>query len=189
VTGIVEGVFAKIGAILLVLGAVPFALWVGGYLPPPEKTAAAESRPPSEPGLVEAEWRDHVAAICTWEQKRARGIEQALRRSVTPAQAMLGIDNAIRLGRSSLNIFRRLEPPFTYRREARQLTRLLASEQRSMDGLRRAIRAANRKEYFRNARAIVGAEKRKRVMLSDLGLRACIPQAPDAPAQGDVSVV
>ena len=185
-SGIVEGVFAKVGAILFVLGAVPFALWVGGYLPPPEKTAAAES---AEPGLVEAEWRDHVAAICIWEKKRAQGIEKALRQSVTPAQAMLGIDNAIRLGRSSLNIFRRLEPPFAYRREARQLRRLLATEQRSMDGLRRAIRAADRKAYFRNARAIVAAEKRKRAMLSDLGLRACIPQAPDAPAQGDVSVV
>lgn len=181
--------FAKIGAILFVLGAIPFALWVGGYLPPPEKTAAAESRPPFEPGVVEAEWRDHVAAICDWEKERAQDVEEALRRSVTPAQAMLGIDNAIRLGQSSLDIFRRLETPFAYRREARQLKRLLADEQQAVIGLRRAIRSANRKALYRNARTIVAAEKRKRVMLADLGLQACIPKAPDLPAQGDATVV
>lgn len=181
--------FAKIAALLFVLGAVPFALWVGGYLPPPERTAAAENRPGAlEPGLAEAEWRDHVAAICAWEKKRAQGIEKALRRSVTPAHAMLGIDSAIRLGRSSLDIFRRLEPPFAYRREARQLTRLLEREQQAAVGLRDAIHAGKRKAYVRNARAIVAAEKRKRVMLADLGLRACIPKPPNPPAEGDATI-
>jgi hypothetical protein len=181
-------VFAKIAALLLVLGAVPVALWVGGYLPPPERTAAAESRSALDPGREEVEWRDHVGAICTWERKRARGIEEAFRRSVTPVDALLGLDSAIRLGRSSLGIFRRLEPPFAYRREARQLTHLLEREQRAVVGLRDAIRSGKRQAYLRNAKLIVAAEERKRVMLADLGLRACIPQPPNPPAKTDAIV-
>jgi hypothetical protein len=188
-SAIVEEVFAKIGAILFVLGAVPFALWIGGYLPPPERTAAAESRPAFEPGLVEREWRDHVAGICAWERKRAQGIKKAFGRAVTPADALLGLDSAIRLGRSSLGIFRRLEPPFAYRREARQLRRLFEREQRAVVGLRDAIHAGERRAFFLNAKIIVAAEERKRVMLSDLGLQACIPQPPNPPAEDEATAV
>ena len=165
-------------ALLFVLGAVPFALWVGGYLPPPERSAAAENRPALDPGLVEVEWRHRMAAICAWERKRVQGIEEAFSRSVTPVDALLGLDSAIRLGRSSLGIFRRLEPPFAYRREARQLRRLLEREQRAVVGLRDAIRSGKRNAYLRNASVIVAAEKRKRVVLADLGLRTCIPYPP-----------
>jgi hypothetical protein len=182
-------VFTKVAALLFVLGAVPFALWVGGYLPPAERTAAAENGAVLDPGLAEAEWRDHMAAICVWERKRAQGIEEAFSRSVSPADALLGLDNAIRLGRSSLGIFRRLEPPFAYRREARQLRRLLQREQRAVVGLRDAIRSGKRKAYLRNARVIVAAEERKRVVLADLGLRACIPQPSNPPAKADAKIV
>jgi hypothetical protein len=181
-------VFAKIAALLFVLGAVPFALWVGGYLPPPERTAAAEDRLALEPGLAEVEWREHVVAICAWERKRMQGIEEAFRRSVTSADALLGLDSAISLGRSSLDIFRRLEPPFAYRRGARQLKRLLEREQRAVVGLRDAIRAGKRKAFFRNATVIVAAEERKRAVLADLGLRACIPHPPSPPAKADAIV-
>jgi hypothetical protein len=58
-------------AILLVLGAVPGALWAGGYLPPPE-SPKAPVQGAADPGLVEAEWRDRVEAICGWERKRVR---------------------------------------------------------------------------------------------------------------------
>jgi hypothetical protein len=182
-------VFAKVAALLFVLGAVPFALWIGGYFPPPERTAAAENRPTLNPGLAEVKWRDHVTAICAWERKRVQGIQEAFSRSVSPADALLGLDNAIRLGRSSLGIFRRLEPPFAYQREARQLRRLLEREQRAVVGLRDAIRSGKRKAYFRNARLIVAAEERKRVVLADLGLRACIPHPPNPPANADAKIV
>ncbi len=175
-------------ALLVVLGAVPFALWVGGYLPPPERTAAAENRPALEPGLAEVAWRDHMAAICAWERKRMQGIEEAFSRSVTSADALLGLDSAISLGRSSLDIFRRLEPPLAYQREARQLKGLLEREQRAVVGLRDAIRSGKRKAYFRNAKVIVAAEERKRAVLADLGLRACIPQPPNPPAKADAIV-
>jgi hypothetical protein len=182
-------VFTKVAALLFVLGAVPFALWVAGYLPPPERTAAAENRPALDPGLAEVEWRDRMTAICTWERKRVQGIEEAFSRSVSPVDALLGLDSAIRLGRSSLGVFRRLEPPFAYRREARQLRRLLEREQRAVVGLRDAIRSGKRKAFLRNARVIVAAEERKRVVLADLGLRACIPQPPNPPAKADAKIV
>jgi hypothetical protein len=163
-------------AILLVLGAVPGALWAGGYLPPPE-SPKAPVQGAADPGLVEAEWRDRVEAICGWERKRVRAIAKAFRRAASPADALLAFDSTIRLGRTSLEIFRRLNTPFAFQREVRELKGLLEREQRALVALRDALRAGNPRAFSRHAQEIVLAEGRKRVHFADLGLRGCLPPA------------
>jgi hypothetical protein len=182
-------VLGKILAVLFVLAAVPVALWIGGYLPPPAPTAAAEEPSAVDPGVAETEWRDRVAAICVWERERMKGIRRTFRRASTPADTMLNLDSMIRLGRSSLDVFRRLEPPFAFRREARELTRLLEREQRAVLGLRDAIRRGKAGAFFRNAKVIVAVEERKRAVLADLGLDGCLPRPPSPPSKNEEKIV
>lgn len=178
----------RIVAILLVLGAVPGALWVTGYLPPPDGPEAAVQST-ATPGLVEAQWRDRVDTICAWERKRVQSITKGFRRIATPADALLLFDSTIRLGRTSLAIFRRLETPFAFQREARDLERLLEREQRALVGLREALRAGNGRAFSRHAGEIAQAEQRKRALFADLGVRGCLPRAPERAPEIDASPV
>jgi hypothetical protein len=178
----------RIVAILLVLGTVPGALWVAGYLPPPSSPEAA-AQGSANPGLVEAEWRDKVQAICAWERKRVQSITKAFRRVATPADALLVFDSTIRLGRTSLAIFRRLETPFAFQREARDVERVLEREQRALVGLREALRKGNGRAFARHAARIAQAEERKRALFADLGLRGCLPRAPERAPEIDASPV
>jgi hypothetical protein len=166
----------RIVAVLLVLGAVPGALWAGGYLPPPDSPQAA-AQEAADPGLVEAEWRDRVEAICAWERQRGRSIEKAFRHAATPADALIAFDRTIHLGRSSLAIFRRLNTPFAFQREVRELKQLLEREQSALVALREALRAGNARAFSRGAQEIARAEERKRVHFADLGVRGCLPPA------------
>jgi hypothetical protein len=178
----------RVIAILLVLGAVPGALWVGGFLPPPSAPDEAADTV-VEPRLVEQEWRNRVDAICAWERKRARGLSEAYRRVATPADALFAFDSTIRLGRTSLAIFRDLDPPFAFQREARELERLIQREQRALVALREALRNGNARAFARNVREIGKAEGRKRVLFADLGVRGCLPRAPEAPPEPKTSTV
>jgi hypothetical protein len=178
----------RIVAILLVLGAVPGALWAGGYLPPPD-SPKAPVQVAADPGLVEAEWRDQVETICAWERKRVRSIATAFRRAASPADALFAFDNTIRLGRTSLAIFRRLNTPFAFQREVRELERLLEREQRALVALRDALRAGNARAFSRHAQEIARAEGRKRVRFADLGLRGCLPPSPGPSRESETSRV
>lgn len=178
----------KIVAILLVLGAVPGALWAGGYLPPPDSPNAPVQRA-ANPGLAEEEWRDRVETICAWERKRVRGIAKAFRRVASPADALLVFDSTIRLGRTSLAIFRRLNTPFAFQREVRELKRLLEREQRALVALRDALRAGNARAFSRHAQEIARAEGRKRAQFADLGLRGCLPPAAEPSGESEASPV
>jgi hypothetical protein len=178
----------RLVAIVLVLGAVPGALWAAGYLPPP--SAAPEAAPVvGNPGVAEADWRDRVTAICDWERKRAKGLTRAYRHVASPADALLAFDTTIRLGRKSLEIFRRLDAPFAFEREARELERLLEREQRALVALRDALRTGNRSAFVRHAKEIGEVEQRKRVLFADLGLRGCLPRAPEGSPEPDTSQV
>jgi hypothetical protein len=178
----------RIVAILLVLGAVPGALWAGGYLPPPD-TPKAPVQGAANPGLVEAEWRDRVETICVWERKRVRSIEKAFRRAASPADALFAFDSTIRLGRTSLAIFRRLNTPFAFQREVRELKRLLEREQKALVALRDALRAGNARALSRQAQQIARAEERKRAHFADLGLRGCLPPARGPSRESEASDV
>jgi len=81
--------------------------------------------------------------LCLGTQ-RVRSIAKAFRRAASPADALFAFDNAIRLGRTSLAIFRRLNTPFAFQREVRELERLLEREQRALVALRDALRAGKR---------------------------------------------
>jgi hypothetical protein len=178
----------RILAILLVLGAVPGALWAGGYLPPSDsRKTPVQSM--ADPGSVEAEWRNRVEVICTWERKRGRAITRAFRRVVSPADALFAFDSTIRLGRTSLAIFRRLNTPFAFQREVRELKRLLDREQRALVALRDALRAGNARALSRHAREIGRAEERKRAHFADLGLRGCLPPARGPSSESEASDV
>lgn len=178
----------RIVAILLVLGAVPGALWAGGYLPPPDSPEPPVQRT-ANPGLVEAEWRERVETICAWERKRVRGIAKAFRRAASPADALLLFDSTIRLGRTSLAIFRRLNTPFAFQREVRELKRLLEREQKALVALRDGLRAGNARAFSRHAQEIVRAEGRKRSRFADLGLRGCLPPPPAPSHESQTSPV
>jgi hypothetical protein len=178
----------RVIAIVLVLGAVPGALWVAGYLPPP----SAPDEPVqvvATPGAVEADWQGKVTAICDWERKRVRGLKEAYRRVASPADALFAFDTAIRFGRTSLGIFRRLDPPFTFEREARELERLLEREQRALVALREALRTGKARAFVRHAKEIGAAEERKRALFADLGLRGCLPRVPEGPPEPEISPV
>ena len=184
-----SSVFAvRIVAILLVVGAVPGALWAGGYLPPPD-SPKAPGQGPANPGLVEAEWRDRVETICVWERKRVRAIAKAFRRAASPADALFAFDSTIRLGRTSLAVFRRLNTPFAFQREVRELKRLLEREQSALVALRDALRAGNARAFSRHAQEIARAEGRKRAQFADLGLRGCLPPAPGPLGESETSPV
>jgi hypothetical protein len=178
----------RIVAILLVLGAVPGALWAGGYLPPPDSPKAPIQRT-ADPSLVEAEWRDRVEVICAWERKRGRAITKAFRRVVSPADALFAFDSTIRLGRTSLAIFRRLNTPFAFQREVRELKGLLEREQSALVALRDALRAGNARALSRHAQEITRAEVRKRAHFADLGLRGCLPPARGPSRESESSTV
>jgi hypothetical protein len=177
----------KIVAILLVLGAVPGALWAGGYLSPPDSPKTPVTA--ANPGLVEAEWRGRVEVICDWERQRVRSIAKAFRRAASPADALLAFDRTIRLGDTSLAIFRRLDTPFAFRREVRELKRLLEREQRALVALRDALRSGNARAFSRGAKEIAQAEEGKRAHFADLGLRGCLPPARGPSRAGETSVV
>lgn len=177
----------RIVAILLVLGAVPGALWAGGYLPPPDSPKAPVQG--ANPSLVEAEWRDRVETICGWERRRVRAIAKAFRRAASPADALFAFDSTIRLGRTSLEIFRRLDTPFAFQREVRELKGLLEREQRALIALRDALRAGNLRAFSRHAQKIARAEGRKRVHFADLGLRGCLPPARGPSRESETSPV
>jgi hypothetical protein len=175
-------------AIVLVLAVVPGALWAAGYLPPPD----APDQPAqgvASPGAAEADWRERVNAICAWERKRARGLKEAYRRVASPADALLAFDTTIRFGEASLEIFRRLDPPFAFEREARELERLLEREQEALVALREALRKGKARAFARHARKIGETAERKRAVFADLGLRGCLPRAPQAPAEPETSPV
>jgi hypothetical protein len=175
-------------AIVLVLAVVPGALWAAGYLPPPD----APDEPPqgvASPGLVEADWQARVTAICDWERKRARGLKEAYRRVASPADALLAFDTTIRFGETSLKIFKRLDPPFAFEREARELQQLLEREQEALLALREALRKGNARAFARHAEKLGETGERKRALFADLGLRGCLPRAPQGPAAPETSPV
>jgi hypothetical protein len=178
----------RIIAMLVVLVAVPGALWVGGYLPPPETPEAAADRVMS-PRAAEEEWRDRMNAICEWERKRTRGLRKAFRQVAVPADAILVFRSALRLGRESLAVIRRLEIPFAYQREARQLKRILAGEQEDLLALLDALTEGHPRAVARLARQIGRAEERKRTLYADIGIRGCMPKAPAVPQEPDTSPV
>jgi hypothetical protein len=178
----------KVVAVLLVLAAVPGGLWLAGYLPPPGPPDEAGQVAP-EPRSAEEDWRDRVNAICAWERKRVQGLREAYRRVASPADALLAFDSTIRLGRTSLAIFRRLDPPFAFQREAREFERLLQREQAALLALREALRKGNARAFVRNAQKIGQAEERKRAFFADLGLRGCLPRAPETPTEPQTPTV
>jgi hypothetical protein len=178
----------KVVAVVLVLVAVPGALWIAGYLPPPSVPDEPAPRVAS-PDLVEAAWRDRVTAICAWERKRARGLREAYRHVSSPADALLAFDTTIRFGETSLAIFKRLDPPFAFQREARELERLLEREQEALVALREALRKGNARALARHAARIGATGERKRSLFADLGLRGCLPRAPQGPPEPDTSPV
>jgi hypothetical protein len=178
----------RVVAILLVLAAVPGAVWIAGYLPPPSSPDAAVPGI-ANPRSAEQDWRGRVTAICDWERKRYRGIKEAFRRVASPADALLAFDSTIRLGRTSLAIFRRLDAPFAYQREARELERVIEHEQKSLVALRDALHDGNGRAFVRHAQEIGQAGERKRALFADLGLRGCLPRAPAAPPKVETRTV
>jgi hypothetical protein len=179
----------RVAAIVLVLATVPGALWIAGYLPLPSN--------PEEPGqaavgtadLEEEEWRQRVHALCDWERKRARAFKEAYRGAVSPADALFAFDSTIRLARKSLAIFRSLDVPFEFQRESRELERLLEREQTALLALREAVRTGNRRAFVHRVQEIGKSEQRKRALFSDLGLRGCLPRAPNGRPDPDRSTV
>lgn len=178
----------KILAALVVLAAVPGALWVGGFLPPPA-TSEAAAETVTSPQLAEEQWRGRMSAVCEWERERAKGLRRALRDVAVPADAILVFRSAVRLGRESLAVIRRLDVPFAYQREARRLKRIIGEEQKDLLALLDALSEGNRRAAIRLGRQVGQAEERKRALYADIGVRGCMPKAPEVPKEPETSPV
>jgi hypothetical protein len=181
-------VVAKILAALVVVAAVPAVLWAGGYLPPPTTSEAAADVVTS-PRVAEEQWRDRMTAICEWERKRSKGLRNAFRNVSVPADAILVFRSAVRMGRESLAVIRRLETPFAYQREARQLERIISMEQDDLLAMLDALTEGKRNAVMRFARQIGRAEERKRSLYADMGIRGCLPRVPQLPEEPEAKSV
>jgi hypothetical protein len=163
---------AKLAAFVFVVGVIPTALWVAGLLPPPEARSdlvASEARTTSE----ETAWRDRVSAICGWERKQGRSLEKAFRRASGPVDVEFLFKAAIDLSDESLGIFKRLDTPLEYRREARTLRRLSWQERMAIKHALEAFKQRRRAAFMRAIRALVAADTKSSRLLAQLGVDGC----------------
>jgi hypothetical protein len=164
--------FAKVCAFVFVLGIVPATLWLAGFLPPPEARSdvvASETRRTSE----ETAWRTRMGAICGWERKQGRALEKAFRRASSPADVQILFQEAIRLSDESLGMFKRLDTPLEYRREARTLQRLSRQERIAIKHALEALRDGRRAAFIRAIRAVVAADSKSSALLARLDIDGC----------------
>jgi len=174
---------AKIAAGMVVVGMVPGALWLAGLLPPPEARSdvvAYDSRTTSDERL----WRDHVSAICRWERKQGRALENAFRRASSPADVHLLFREALRLGDESIGMFNRLDTPLEYERETRTLTRLFRQEHRNLERALEAFKHGRRAAFLRAIRGFSAADARSTRLLVQLGVEGCGDVKPVTLPQG-----
>jgi hypothetical protein len=179
---------AKLAAFVFVVGVVPAALWLAGALPPPEARSdvvAYESRTTSE----ETAWRDRVSAICGWERKQGNALKKAFRKASSPADVQLLFREAIRLSDESLAIFKRLETPLEYRREARTLRRLSWQERMAIKHALEAFKQRRRAAFVRAIRALVAADAKSSSVLAQLGIDGCNVKPVTGPQGGRERIV
>jgi hypothetical protein len=183
-------VIAKVVCGAALVAVVPVSLWLGGALPPPPQPSAPVDTIALNPGLAERQWRERVNVICRWERKRVKSLGKVFRGTVaTPANVIFLLDGIVRLGRSSLGVFTRLEAPFAFRREARELRRLIRRSQTAIEGMRDGVQDHRLGMFLRNAERVVRIEKRKRALLHDIGLKGCVPPPPEPPLDSDTQTV
>ena len=179
----------KLVTLVFVLGVVPGALWATGQLPPPHaREDLVSSLSPHKPD-AETEWLQRVGAICVWERKRARALGKAFHRATTPADVRLLLESAIHLSERSAAVFKRLEAPFAYRREARTLRRLFRRERAAMRRAREAVEQQNRTAFFRALRALAEADAEGSRILGDLGVDGCGVKPVSVPERERVRTV
>ncbi len=163
---------AKLAAFVFVVGVIPATLWVTGLLPPPEARSdivASEARATPE----ETAWRQRVGAICVWERKQGRALEKAFRKASSPADVQLLFQEAIRLSDESLAMFKRLDTPLEYGREARTLQRLSWQERTAIKHALAAFKDGKRAAFIRAIRALVAADSKSSGLLAQLGIDGC----------------
>jgi hypothetical protein len=181
-------VLAKLAIVVVVLGAVPGALFVAGALPIPEQRediVVSETRTRSDEEL----WRDRVGAICARAKEQAKALKRVFRRIYTPAEAVALLDNVLRLSTESNAIFRRLRPPFAFRREARTLRSLFRREEEALAELVRAARHGRRGAFFAAARELADVEARSSRLLADVGVAGCTVKPATVPNRERVRTV
>jgi hypothetical protein len=174
---------ARIAAGVVVVGMVPGALWLKGFLPPPEARSdivAYETRTTPE----EKAWRNHVSAICGWERKQGRALQKAFRQASSPADVQLLFREGIRLGDESIGMFNRLDTPLEYQREARTLKRLFRLERKNLERALEAFKHGRRGAFVRAIRQFVAADAKSSQLLVQLGVKGCGNVKPVTLPQG-----
>jgi hypothetical protein len=166
-------VLVKIAAVVLVLAIVPAALWVAGGLPLPHARQDLVSVLPEPKRSPEAAWRQRVGSICGWQRKQVRTLGKAFRRAATPADVQLLLESAIRLGERSTEIFRRLDAPLTYRREARTLLLLWHRENDALKEFAAAAERQNRAAFAYRMRVIARLDFRISRIFARLDVDGC----------------
>jgi hypothetical protein len=181
-------VIAKVAAFLFVVGVAPAALWLAGLLPPPEARSdvvAYEARTTSD----ETAWRNRVSAICGWERKQGRALGKAFRKASSPVHFQLLFQEAIRLSDESLAIFKRLDTPLEYRREARSLQRLSWQERTAIRHALEAFKQGRRAAFVRAIRALVAVDSKSSSLLTQLGIDGCNVKPVTVPQGGRERIV
>jgi hypothetical protein len=172
----------------LVLGAVPAALWLGGGLPIPEERTDVVAAT-TAPLTAEEQWVAQVNTICAWEEKRGRTLQRAFRRVYTRADFAIVFQSALTYGEESLAIFGRLQPPLTYRREAREIKALIRSEQADLRSALQAFLRGRRTAFLTAMRRAFAADLHSSRMLYELGATRCAPRPPELPRRPRARVV
>jgi hypothetical protein len=180
---------AKLFAVALVLGLVAGALWLGGALQPPSPGDVGPSLAGVEPARDEGDWAAKVGAICGWERRQNDALERAFRRAVTPRDVELYLESAMSLATRTAGVFDRLQPPFAYRREVRELRRLLWRQQRGLENMLAAFKRRDRRAFVGAVRQLVRFDERTAAIFADLGVDGCGVKPVDLPESSRTRVI
>jgi hypothetical protein len=163
----------KLVAVLLLVGIVVGALELGDALRLPARSSEKADRAPLGQYEAEEEWAGHVNAICEREKEQVKTLLKAFRHMSTPRDFEFLLESGLRIGEANIAVFLRLDPPLTFRRETRELKRLLRAEHTAAERLLDAFRAGKRRAFLRHLRALFSADARSTRLLVQLGASEC----------------
>ncbi len=167
--------FGRLLLAVVVSAALGAGLWAAGDSllgddSDPKAEAAADGN-----AIPLETWARRVGAICKFEAKHTKAWLKAVRSAHTYADAEIRMAGVNRLGRRSVQLFRRLPPPDGYERDRTRVLRILERKQRVGRAMIDAVRQHDDRAFFRHAgRLIELSEQVNRIMVR-LGVDGCVP--------------
>ena len=120
-------------------------------------------------------WARRVGAICKFEEKHTKAWLRAVRSAHTYADAEIRMVGANKLGKRSVQMFRRLPPPKGFERDRGRVLRLLVRKQGVGRAMVDAVRDHDDRAFFRQAVRLVKLSERVNRIMVRLGVDGCVP--------------